>query len=592
MASNHSAPTVASPAGPAQLPVSKRLLATAGAFGLLYMAGPGMLDDEGSWLLAVLALALWGRTASRPGRGAFAVEFLCAAVSWAGILSWAAFVWPGLLAWLGPGMAVYMGLQGVVLRRIERNSGGRVPLALAVPIVWILSEGVRATMFLPFGFEWMRLGTHMHHVEWASGSARVWGLGGLSWVLAALGGWVGDAVSHFLDDRPWGRSSHAWGLGPALVAALLTVAVPVPETKPGPLVLLVQPALEQERKMARVDPNDLFRDSVELTAEGLAGLSEQPDLVAWGESMLPATVMEPGLAEKVDAGLEQASWAFGRDLTGDDIRRLDAIQRNWVDVALFRPPSARPPGLFEPGTTFTTGAERFVEREGKLRRQGAILAWDGPGTPDQVAVKQHLVPGAETMLGLERIPAVRDTIQELAGYVPDLLPPSDEPLTMTLDGPSGAFRFGVSVCFDNAFDDVFTRPFEEGDVDFHLVVSNEAWFKQSQEADQMIAFSRLEALATGRSIARCANSGISCVIGPDGRVLERLEVGGRPKEVRGTLAVRVPVPADPGGRTPFVALEPVWVGAWILLPLLLLAAFGRRGRYPAAAPGTDPGARA
>lgn len=587
----HASDTTTTPsASPAPLAPGRRLAAMGTAFALLYLAGPGILSADGSAVLAVLALALWGRTATRPGAKAWAVEFLCAAVAWAGVVSWAAYVWPGLLLWLGPGMAVYMTAQSVLLRRLTP----RLPLALALPTVWILSEGLRATIMLPFGFEWMRLGTHMHAVEWLSGSARVWGLGGLSWVLAAAAGWVGDLVALGLDRRRMTALGHACGLGPVALAAALTVLIPAPETRPGPDLLMVQPSWTQERKRAQEAPMDLFMDVRELTAEGLAkgraaGLGP-PDLVAWGESMLPALVVEPGLPEAVAGGLEQASWIFGGQLTADFLRRLDEQQRSWVDQGLFGA-GEREPGLLAAGTSFITGAERLVARDGQLRRQGAVALWDGPGAPGQISCKLHLVPGAETMLGLERIPVVRDTIFELAGYIPDLLPPTDEPRALALDTPGGVYRFGISVCFDNAFDDVFTRPFAEGDVDFHLVLTNEAWFKQNQEADQMIAFSRLAALSTGRAVCRAANSGISCVLGPDGRMREHLEVGGRDREVRGTLRARIPVPVDPSHRTPFVALEPYWVGLWILLPLALLAAFARRGRYPGEPQGRTPGAR-
>ena len=60
------------------------------------------------------------------------------------------------------------------------------------------------------------------------------------------------------------------------------------------------------------------------------------------------------------------------------------------------------------------------------------------------------------------------------------------------------FRFGATVCFDNAFLAPYTDPAAEGPLDFHLVVSNEAWYRTSFEMDQMVAFSRLIALATGR----------------------------------------------------------------------------------------------
>ncbi|MFT7486976.1 MAG: apolipoprotein N-acyltransferase, partial [Candidatus Paceibacteria bacterium] len=101
---------------------------------------------------------------------------------------------------------------------------------------------------------------------------------------------------------------------------------------------------------------------------------------------------------------------------------------------------------------------------------------------------------------------------------------------------------------------------------------NEAWYEDAQELDQMVAFSRMHALCTGRSFVRCANSGVSCAIGPDGAELARLRVGESDRQVRGTLVVDVPVPTSPAalGRTPYIWLQPWLLPLGALLPLLAL----------------------
>jgi apolipoprotein N-acyltransferase len=127
------------------------------------------------------------------------------------------------------------------------------------------------------------------------------------------------------------------------------------------------------------------------------------------------------------------------------------------------------------------------------------------------------------------------------------------------------------VCFDNVYDDPYTTPVREGRLDFHLVCSNEAWYERSYEYDQMVAFSRLIAIETGRTVVRATNAGISVVLDPAGREVARLEgPGGEDRMVAGTLAVVVPVPDDPGAEaTPFVRFERVLIGAWLGLPFLL-----------------------
>jgi apolipoprotein N-acyltransferase len=208
-----------------------------------------------------------------------------------------------------------------------------------------------------------------------------------------------------------------------------------------------------------------------------------------------------------------------------------------------------------------------------------------------VAGKRHLAPGGETMLGLERLALVRDYIHEVAGYVPDFLAAERTGLLELETRAGRRYRFGATSCFDNAFPQAYAEPLTRAALDFHLVVSNEAWYLESPEMDQMIAFSRLEALATGRALVRATNAGISAVLGPDGRELARLTVDGEDKLVTGTLAVTVPVPAEEGARRPpFVFTWAWWNAAAMLLPALLALLAGRRA-VTSAGEGGSPGPR-
>jgi apolipoprotein N-acyltransferase len=115
-------------------------------------------------------------------------------------------------------------------------------------------------------------------------------------------------------------------------------------------------------------------------------------------------------------------------------------------------------------------------------------------------------------------------------------------------------------------------------VDFHLIASNEAWYRRSVEMDHMLAFSRMIAAATGRSVLRATNSGISALIGPDGSLLEVLEGPDGPKMARGVGTWTVPVPVrDGAGRAPrtvFVLTERAQLLGW-LLAIALLALLSR-----------------
>jgi apolipoprotein N-acyltransferase len=141
------------------------------------------------------------------------------------------------------------------------------------------------------------------------------------------------------------------------------------------------------------------------------------------------------------------------------------------------------------------------------------------------------------------------------------------------------------VCFDNAFAAPYLQVLEDGPVHFHLVASNEVWYRDSQEYDQMIAFSQLAAAASGRAVLRVTNSGVSALIGADGRELDRLRVDGVDRNVGGVLDVVVPVPVDPNQRTPWSRW---WrAGRWIAVlagPLVAVLGGWRRSRARVGSP--------
>ncbi|MCY3003464.1 MAG: apolipoprotein N-acyltransferase [Planctomycetota bacterium] len=573
------------------------------AFAFLWLASPGIVTDNGLWPLALLGVACWARAASAPGRWAAGIEFLCASVGWGFLLSWGAEVAPQTMLFIGPGHGLYFLCQGWALRRLR----AKLPLVLAAPAAWMLFETLRAMLEPPFGLSWMRLGTYLNDTSWIVGSARVWGTGGLSLALAALGG----AIADLWERRSGGKSqgTRAWpialGLLPFVGGIVLTRLVPAPATVDGPRVLLVQPGFEQKRKQSG-QAGAMMREQIVLTAEGLAAVEQRgepaPDLVCWAETMLRIPIVADDLPQALEAGAKLDSWR-GDGLDAVWARRALEVERDWIDGLLFGAGKRGGEPVIPPGTRFVSGAEYLRALDGRVRFQNAALLWNGPGEKRVgPAAKLHLVPGAETMLGLEHLEPVRNVILELAGYIPDFLGPVGDDPVLSFSARDGRhYRFGIAVCFDNAFDDAFTGPVKRSDVDFHLVVSNEAWFERTQETEQMLAFSRLAAISSGRSVVRATQSGTSIVFGPDGREVARLvDAEGEDEMVRGTLYATVPVPV--GARSPFeaagdghdrpapipyVRLELLWLALWTGLPLLALLWALRAA--PRRLPGNEPG---
>jgi apolipoprotein N-acyltransferase len=557
---------------------TSRFFAALATWGLVWLSSPGILGRDGFGPLALVALVPWAFACSRSGPRALLAEWLAAGIGTCLLCSWSAYVWPGTLLFLAIVPGFYMAAAGSVLRLVAR----RYPLAVAAPVAWVALETLRCLVEPPFGFGWLRLGTCLHAVGLISGSARWWGTGGLSFLAAACAGGVADLLRRRVrhDRREARRRSPRWApiLGgvPLAIGIAVSASTAAPATRPGPRVLLVQPSFEQHRKMRAPDWRELAEESFGLTAKGVADCgAAPPDLVAWGETMFPFQLAEPGLEEAFERGARPPSWARDQ-LSSAWIQSMDAVEASWIRGRLF---GER--GILPAGTSFLTGVEYHALAGGAIRRQNAILLWNAAGARAGVAGKIHLVPGAENMCGAERIGFVRSAVESVAGYVPDLLAFERTKVLDLRTRDGRTYRFGASVCFDNTYDDPYTAPLREGDLDFHLVCSNEAWYEKSFEYDQMVAFSRLLALATGRSIVRATNAGVSIVLDPAGKEVARLtSPGGDDRMVAGALAAVVPVPAEGAEhlRTPFVRFEKAWLGLWLLLPFLL-GFFVIRGGY-------------
>ena len=183
-----------------------------------------------------------------------------------------------------------------------------------------------------------------------------------------------------------------------------------------------------------------------------------------------------------------------------------------------------------------------------LRSVNGVVLWDAEGRPGPVAPKVHVVPGGESAEPLRGIPFVLGAIQRIARNVPDFVG-AEKPTVLTLRTRDGdAFRFAATVCYDNAFDDVYAGPLRDEPVDFYVVASNEAWYGASPEMDHMLAFSRVHAASVQRAIVRATNSGISCVVEPDGTVERLLEEDGRRKMISGALGPRCRSPTPGAAR--------------------------------------------
>ena len=97
---------------------------------------------------------------------------------------------------------------------------------------------------------------------------------------------------------------------------------------------------------------------------------------------------------------------------------------------------------------------------------------------------------------------------------------------------------GPEVCYEAAYADI-SRIFARNGARACVNLSNEGWFCDGAELDQMLAMAQLRAVESRVLYLRATNTGVSAFIEPTGRITAVLEVAGKRKQVEGVLAARM-----------------------------------------------------
>jgi apolipoprotein N-acyltransferase len=129
-------------------------------------------------------------------------------------------------------------------------------------------------------------------------------------------------------------------------------------------------------------------------------------------------------------------------------------------------------------------------------------------------------------------------------------------------------KVAVNICYEDAFGEEIIRALPQATL---LVnVTNDAWYGYSYAAAQHNQISQMRALETGRMMLRATNTGVTSIIGADGKVLQQL-----PQHEE---AVLLGVAQGYQGITPYVR----WgnVAVLLLIAAMLAYAWTRRKTFP------------
>lgn len=472
---------------------SSAAMAPFNAWPVLFVTLPLMV-----WLIDGAAGRAGGALAAAWSGWLFGFGYLLVGLHWVGnaflvdadIFGWLLpFVVSGLPAFL----ALFMAAAFALARMLWPRDASRI-LALAAAIT--VCEWLRGHILT--GFPWNPLGYALSGQLALAQTASligVWGLTFLSVAIFASPAVLADSREDVR--RPW--------LAPA-IAVLTLVAMAAfgaarlaqqPTRYVADVKLrLMQPNLQQDQKFNYSAKAATMQKYLALsdraTGPNSAGIKDVTVLI-WPESAFP----------------------FFLTREGDAMAQIAALlPRGTVLITgAVRAPDSAPPGA-EP------------------RAYNSIYAIDHDGTVLSVYDKLYLVPGGEFLpfqTVLEKV-GLRQLTKMRGGFIP-----GDRRRTMALPN---APRVLPLICYEAIFaGDIATPNDRPGWI---VNVTNDGWFGKSTGPYQHLQHARLRAVEEGLPIVRAANTGISAIIDPLGRITAQLDLG-----VEGVLDSPLPSALSP-----------------------------------------------
>lgn len=432
---------------------------------LLTLASPGSGDQ--SWLAFLALVPLLVAVDGVSPRRAFALGFAASAVLWTITLAWPA-PWVTHYGGIGWGrgaltgavilvlVSVFMAAFAVVAASAHHRFG--VDAVVIVASAWVALEFLRATVT---GFPWNLLAASQWRQTELIQVATITGVYGVSFVVAAVNVAVARVLRH---DRPAGDAAGALGTA-ALILVFSMMAswlVPAASTRGTAVpVAIVQGNIDQSVKWDRGYIDSALDVHHALTRQAVESGAR---FVVWPETAVP-------LHDRTDP-----RWA--------------AVERVARDAGIHLLVGA-PHGPREAPRN-----SAFL-----ISPDGSVARYD----------KRQLLPFAEYVPwrgALSFLTVVTgDAISEFAAGAD----------TVVFQTPFG--RLATVICYE-AILPAETRELFLAGADVLVNLTNDAWFGPTPTPVQHLALATFRAVEHRAWLVRAANSGISAIIAPDGRIVE------------------------------------------------------------------------
>jgi len=370
-------------------------------------------------------------------------------------------------------LALFWGTALWAAVRVRKYCG--LEFWITLPCVWVALEFLRN--YVLTGFPWASLGHTQARTLWL---AQLSSLGGV--YLVAFVVILSNTVLEAL--WSWWRQKG-----------------PLPRT--GLIVWAAVLGLSSIYSAARLSGSPAPEGARRIRAAVVQGnLDEKVDLRGWAGQGFVFMLMLQQSRQAEAEGAELVVWPEGT---------LPGAVRPGTDT--FEPFAIH--SVFPKRSELIIGGVTRGSQEGKtVLTNSAFLT--GPDLRIRARYdKRHLVPFGEYVPLASILPYEWFIPAGAAFFSPG---PDHRPLE------ASAGKLGMLICYEAIFPEVARETVDLG-AQVLVNITNDSWYGFSSAPYQHLAIARMRAVETGRFMLRAANTGVSAVIDPRGRVLERIPVG-------------------------------------------------------------------
>ena len=359
-------------------------------------------------------------------------------------------------------LALFPGLFALCLGWLGARLGRRA--LLLAPAIWVSTELARTYFWS--GFPWLLLGYSQTTVLPVAQIASIVGVFGVSALVAT----VSTAVAYLVVSR----SPRAIAIAGGVACAVLGIALwgshrirndaLVHQGRPV-RVALIQGNIPQDQKWDDAQAPVILNAYLSMTRDAAR---QGAQLVIWPESSTPFPFQDDRVGgERIRALVRETGIEL---LLGSD--QVDHVTKSYYNAAFL------------------------------VKNDGAVAG---------VYQKMHLVPFGE-FVPLQRLLFFVGPLVEAAGA---FTPGASMVMLPTSHGP-----ISTAICYEIVFPALVRESVLKGS-ELLTTITNDAWYGHSSAPYQHFLQASMRAIEQGRYLARAANTGISGIVDPYGRVVQQ-----------------------------------------------------------------------